>query len=454
MPGDLLQRTVRIGEGAGYGGAWIEPAVELLERGELDYLCLEGLAERTIALAQFERERDPNAGFSPLFERRMRALLAPAVQRGTKIVTNMGAANPMGAGELVTQFCREAGLTDVHVAVIEGDSVTELIRSGEWPCAETGRPIREHATDMVSANAYLGAEPLARALGEGADVVIAGRAGDAALHLACLEHAFAWSSMDYPRVAAGTLVGHLLECSAQITGGYFAEPNRKDVHGLGRVGYPIAEVSDDGSSIITKVAGSGGLVDERTCKEQAFYEVGDPAAYHTPDVIADFSEVTVHQIGPDRVRVEGARGDTRPECLKVIVGVRSGFMAEGQISYGGTGAVARARLAGEIVQERLELIGISRDEERLDIIGVNSLYGRPSRSVSEDPGEVRLRYAARVRTREDAQHIVDDFEALWIAGPAGGGGAAKSVKEVVVTYSVLVPRELIEKHVRVIKLWQ
>jgi hypothetical protein len=446
-------QQVRVGEGAGYAGAWIEPAVELLERGNLDYLCLEALAERTIALAQFERQRDPSAGFSPLFERRMRALLGPAKRTGTKIVTNMGAANPLGAAQRAMEIARELGIGDVRVAAVTGDDVRGLVADGAWTCLETGKPVREHAQTLLSANAYIGAEPLAQALRDGADVVIAGRAGDAALHLACLEHAWEWLPHDYPRVAAGTLVGHLLECSTQITGGYFADPARNAVSGLGRCGYPIAEVDDKGACVITKVAGSGGTVTERTCKEQALYEVHDPAAYITPDVIADFSGVRVKQVGADRVRVEGASGKERPATLKVIMGVRSGFIAEGQISYGGPGAVGRARLAGEMVRERLDAVGIKRQEERADIIGVDSLYGPLPDVREQDLAEARMRYAARVATREEAQAIVDDIEALWIVGPSGGGGATKAVREVVITLSTLIPRELVERQIEVVPLW-
>lgn len=448
-----MARSVRIGEGAGYAGAWIEPAVEVVERGELDYLCIEGLAERTIALAQFERERDPARGFGPMFEPRMRAVLPPAVARGTRIVTNMGAANPRGAGRRTLEIAGECGVRDLKVAVVEGDDVRELVRTGEWECLETGRPVRELGERILSANAYLGAEPLAQALRLGADVVIAGRAGDAALHLACLQDAFEWKPGDYMRMAAGTLVGHLLECATQVTGGYFAEPGFKDVAGLGRAGYPIAEVGEDGTCVITKVEGSGGLVDERTCKEQILYEVHDPEAYLVPDVVADFSHVTVRSLGKDRVRVEGARGSRRPATLKVIMGIRNGYIADGQISYGGTGALARARLAAEIMRERLGVTGIVPEELRVDLIGVDALFGTRSVAAAEPP-EVRMRFAARVGTREEAQRIADDVEALWIVGPAGGGGATKSVREVVATLSTFVPRELIERNVRVTALWE
>jgi len=449
----MPDRIVRIGEGAGYAGAWLEPAIELVEEGNLDYLCLEGLAERTIAIAQFERERDPDAGFSPFFERRMRALLPRAVRAGTKIVTNMGAANPLGAARRALAIATELGIPKVRIAAVVGDDVRGLLANGEWTCLETGKPVGEHAATMLSANAYIGAEPLAQALHEGADVVIAGRAGDAALHLACLEHAWGWTPKDFPRIAAGTLVGHLLECSTQITGGYFADPAHSAVRNLGRCGYPIAEVDERGECVITKVDGSGGAVTERTCKEQVLYEVHDPAAYVTPDVIADFSNVRVRQLASDRVRVEGAHGKERPATLKAIAGVRSGFIAEGQLSYGGPGAVGRARLAAEIVRERLDASGIVRQEERADIIGLDSLYGGRFSIYEDRIPEARMRYAARVATREEAQTIADDIEALWISGPSGGGGATKSVREVVITLSTLIPRELVERQIEVVPLW-
>src|SRR5215208_1920385 len=305
-------RTIRMGAGAGYAGDRIEPAVELAERGALDYLVFECLAERTIALAQQARMRDPGAGYDPLLAERMRAVLPLCRANGIKLVTNMGAASGLAAAEKTREVARSLAVTGLKVAAVTGDDVLEAVKAGDYRIEETGGRVADLGNRIVSANAYLGAEPIAEALAHGADVVITGRIGDPALYLGPIVHEFGWAMDDWDALGRGTLVGHLLECAGQITGGYFADPGCKDVPGLARLGFPIGEVGEDGSVVITKVAGSGGQVTPATCKEQILYEIHDPAKYVTPDVIADFSRVTVEEIGPDRVRIQGASGNPRP----------------------------------------------------------------------------------------------------------------------------------------------
>lgn len=443
-------RTIRIGEGAGYSGAWIEPAVELAEHGHLQYLCFEALAERTLALAQIEYTHHPDRGFDPFLEPRFEKVLPPALRNGVRIVTNMGSANPMGAARKVIAVARRLGIPSLRVAIVLGDDVRDIIRQGSYTAIETGENLSRAIPRMVSANAYLGAGPIVQALNTGAQVVITGRVADPALALACVRYEFGWPSEDWARIGTGTAVGHLLECSGQVTGGYFADPGYKDVVGLGHIGYPIAEVSENGDLVITKVPESGGAVTERTCKEQILYEVHDPSAYLTPDVTADFSHVTCRQIGPDRVRLSGASGKPRPETLKVSVGLRAGYIGEGQISYGGPGAYARAQLAADMIRERLAALDFSAKDVRVDFIGVNSLFGDTFLPPSGyEPLEVRLRVAARVETPEKAAQVGNTVEALWILGPSGGAGATKSVREVIQILSTLVDRRRIEPQVRV-----
>ena len=294
----------------------------------------------------------------------------------------------------------------------------------------------------MSASAYLGAGPIAEALSAGADVIITGRVADPALFLGPLVSAFGWAIDDWDRLGKGTVVGHLLECAGQVTGGYFADPGYKNVIGLARLGFPIGEVTEDGDVIITKVAGSGGAVTEATCKEQLLYEVHDPANYLQPDVVADFTKITVDEIGPDRVLVRGGTGKPKPPSLKVSIGYIDGYVGEGQISYAGPGALARARLALDIVRERLAFTGTAMSEARFDIIGVNSLHGEKL-SAAEEPYEVRIRVAARAPSLADAVRIGNEVETLYTNGPAGGGGAFKSAREVIAVASVLLPRELV-----------
>jgi hypothetical protein len=436
-------KTVRIGSGAGYSGDRIEPAVELAEKGDIRYLVFECLAERTIAIAQQAKLKDPTKGYDPLLDERMRAVLAICRRNGVKIITNMGAANPAAGAAQVRAVARAAGLTGLKIAAVSGDDVFETLKSGPYSLMETGEPVSSLANSLVSANAYLGAGPIAEALARGADVVITGRVADPALFLAPLIHEFGWAMDDWTRLGRGTVVGHLLECAGQVTGGYFADPGLKDIPGLARLGFPLAEVGEDGNAVITKVAGSGGQVTQRTCKEQLLYEIHDPAAYLTPDVVADFTGVTFAEAGPDRVRVEGGNGKPRPETLKVSVGSIDGYVGEGQISYAGPGAVARGRLALEIVAERLKLTGVETSELRFDLIGVDAIHGAIRSAGHADPYEVRVRVIGRTDSMTEAVRIGNEVETLYTNGPAGGGGAVKSAKQVIAMRSALLPRSLV-----------
>ena len=394
-------RTIRIGAGAGYSGDRIEPAVELAEKGQLDYLVFECLAERTIALAQQAKMHDPAAGFDPLLIARMKAVLPLCREEGIRIITNMGAANPAAAAQAV----RDLNLGPMRIAAVEGDDVFANFK-------EPG---------VISANAYLGAAPIVEALANGAQIVITGRVGDPALFAAPLIHEFGWRMDDWDKLGKATAIGHLLECAGQVTGGYFADPGYKDVYNLARLGFPLAIVNEAGNAVITKVQGSGGEVTVRTCTEQLLYELHDPANYYQPDVIADFSNVTLKQIAPDQVAVEGATGRQKTGQLKVSIGYRDGFIGEGQISYAGPGAAARAQLGLDIVRERFSLTGLDASELRYEIIG----------------GE-RIRVAGRTTSKESAAAIGNEVESLWVNGPAGGGGATKQVREVIAVKSALM----------------
>ena len=324
-------KIVRIGCGAGYSGDRIEPAVELAEHGRLDYLVFECLAERTLALAQRERARDDSLGYDPLLAARLTAVLPHCLSTGVTVITNMGAANPTAAAALAARLTRELGFHGVRIAAVGGDDVFDVIAGGAFTAIDSGAPFAAMADRLVAANAYLGVDPVLEALRGFARVVITGRVADPSLFLAPLIHEFGWAADDWPRLGAGTVVGHLLECAGQVTGGYFADPGRKDVANLARLGFPLAEVQEDGTAVITKVEGSGGAVTVATCTEQLLYEIHDPTAYITPDVIADFSRVRFTAAGPDRVAVAGAGGAPRPATLKVCVGYRDGFVGEGQI---------------------------------------------------------------------------------------------------------------------------
>ncbi|MBD8149434.1 DUF1446 domain-containing protein [Pseudomonas fluorescens] len=438
-------KTLRIGAGAGYSGDRIEPAVELAERGDLDYLVFECLAERTIALAQQARISDPAGGYDPLLSERMHRVL-PFVgrqpgRRRLRVITNMGAANPVAAAVEVRRIAGELGVNLKVVAVL-GDDVLSALRPEQR--LDNGQTLGALGDRLISANAYLGVEGITEALRADADVVITGRVADPSLFLAPQMFEFDWAADDWQRLGRGTLVGHLLECAGQVSGGYFADPGLKDVDDLARLGFPLAEVDADGHALITKVAGSGGQVSRATCSEQLIYEVHDPQAYLTPDVTADFSQVGFAEEGVDRVRVQGADGRARPEQLKVSVGYLDGWIGEGQMSYGGPGAVARAQLARDVVLKRLELIGVTMQDVRAELIGMDALHG-PRSDV--EPWEVRLRVAARCEDRGDAVRVGNEVETLYTNGPAGGGGASKSVRQVVAVASLLLSRDQVKPRI-------
>ena len=438
---------IRVGAGSGFGGDRIEPAVELSIHGALDYLVFECLAERTIALAQQARLRDPAAGYDRLLVERMMAVLPHCHAGGIKIISNMGAANPAGAARAIVEIARSLGLHGLRVAAVLGDDVLDAVRDAEIPLMDQAGHIRDLGTAIVSANAYLGVEPIVEALRGGADVVITGRCGDPALFTAPMVHAFGWAMDDWKRLGKATVVGHLLECSGQLTGGYFADPGYKNVPNLARLGFPWADVAEDGSAVFGKVDGSGGELSVRTCTEQLLYEVHDPSAYIQPDVVADFSTVDFTREGSDRVRVSGGTGHPRTGTLKVTIGYHDGFIGEGQISYAGSGAVNRARLALEIIEERLRIVGADIIEFRGDIIGLNGSLRGGALAFPVEPLDVRLRVAGRSKTLRDAERIGREIEATWINGPAGGGGATWSTRDVIAAASALVPRDLVRPSV-------
>ena len=437
-------KTLRMGAGAGYSGDRIPPATELAEKGGLDYLVFECLAERTIALAQLQRSQDPRLGFDGLLAARLRAVLPACVAQGIKIISNMGAANPLTAGHEVVRVARELGIKKLKVAVVLGDDVLAQIHGKDLPLMEMGSTLASLGESVISANAYIGSVGIVDALTQGADVVITGRVADPALFLAPLIHEFGWAMTDWNILGKGTLVGHLLECAGQVTGGYFADPGYRDVPDLARLGFPLAEVSSDGSAVITKVAGSGGCVTVATCASQLLYEIENPAAYLQPDVVADFSNVTLTQLSADRVQVDGATGYQRPDKLKVTVGHRDGFIGEGQISYAGLGAQPRGQLALDVLRERL--VGVKALDSRFELIGVNAIHGA-ALAANHTPYEVRARVAMRVATRLEAEHVAHEVEAMYLNGPASGGGVTQSVREVIAAASILIPREWVQTSV-------
>lgn len=447
-------RPYRIGAGAGYAGDRIDPAVDLAQRGQLDALVFECLAERTIALAQLRRRADPAQGYDPLLAARLRAVLPACLQQGTTIVTNMGAANPLAAGHAALAVARELGLPRLRVAVVLGDDVLDWVQRHDAPLLDSADTVRSLDGLLISANAYLGADALLPALAAQADLVITGRVADPSLFLAPLMQHFGWAPDDWALLGKGLAVGHLLECAAQVSGGYLADPGRVDVPDLHRVGFPLAEVQADGRAVITKLPDSGGRVDRLSCTAQLLYEVEDPAAYLQADVTGDFSQVRFTERGEDRVQVDGASGRARPEQLKVSLGYGDGFIGEGQISYAGPGAQARGELALDVLRQRLAdphlLPSLRGLEHRAELIGVNAMHGA-TLGRDREPYEVRVRLAVRCATRAQAERVGQEVEALYLNGPAAGGGVTQSVREVVAVASTLIPRTAVQPRVEILE---
>jgi hypothetical protein len=438
---DLLH----IGCAAGFSGDRLGAALpvvrSLVAHGGPAALIFETLAERTLALAQLARRDNPQRGYEPLLDELLTPILGLCLRHGIPIVSNFGAANPPAAAMRIRALARELGLPAPRIAVVSGDDVSgplcrALLRE------RLGSICDEQ--DMVCANAYLGAEPIAQALRAGAQIVVTGRVADPSLTVGPAMAHYGWAADDWLRLGPATMAGHLLECGAQVSGGYFADPGYKEVPDLHDVGFPIAQLDDYGLCTLTKAAGTGGLVSERTVKEQLLYEVHDPAAYLTPDVVADISLAQVRQTGPDQVQLRGVRGHARPTELKVNVFYPGGWFAEGEISYAGPRAEARARLAADVLRRRL---GDTLDL-RVDLIGATSVLaddaGRALAATPPGTGrDIRLRVAAAHADRASAERLGREVTALYTCGPAGGGGVRTGLRARLATQSCLLPREAV-----------
>ncbi|MFC3677975.1 acyclic terpene utilization AtuA family protein [Ferrovibrio xuzhouensis] len=441
---------VLVGCGAGFSGDRLdapEPVVRsLIAAGGPAAIMFETLGERTLALAQLAKLENPERGYEPLLERLLAPILDACLKHRVTILGNFGAANPQAAARAIRALGQRLGCRPMKIAVVSGD---DIAAAGLLPQlqAEDGTPLA--TGPVISANAYLGAAPLVEALAAGADVVVTGRVADPSLALAPFIHHHGWSLDDLPRIACGTLAGHLLECGAQVTGGYYADPGIKDVPDPHAIGFPIVEMAADGSFVVGKAGKTGGLVDRHTVTEQILYEIHDPAAYLTPDVTLDVTGVALSDQGRDRVRVTGAAGHARPERLKVTIGLDGGWLGEGEISYAGPNAVARARLALDVVRRRLGP-GLRM---RGDIIGLASVFnddaGTWLDAQTAEPDDVRLRIAVASNDRAEADRAHEEVLALYTCGPAGGGGVRGATRRRIATESGYIPRDLVRPAVEI-----
>jgi hypothetical protein len=446
-------KKIRLGSGSAYWGDMLEPAIDLIEKGELDYIGFDHLAELTMSILQRMKDKDPKKGYIPDIVPWMKAILPIAHKKGVKIITNAGGVNPEAAAEEVLKIAKDNGIEDIKIAVIKGDDVKEqvldMIANGEQLInMDTGESnIDEVADRIVAANAYIGADKIVEALQQGADVVIAGRISDNAVYVGPMMYEFGWDFSDpyWNKIGAGVTVGHVIECAENCSGGL---SNLWDkIPHPERIGFPIAEVYEDGTAIITKAEETGGLVNEWTIKEQLTYEITDPANYKMPDAIADFTSIKVEDLGQDRVRLTNMSGKPRPETLKVQIGYRDGFIGEGQAFFAWPDAFKKAQQAEKFVRDRFEIIGLKAEELYFEYLGVNTLMGSVSSKPEdqENLNEVGLRVSARTKTREEADKVRREVTHLWTMGGLGSAvGVPHSPRQVISLYPTLIPREKIK----------
>jgi hypothetical protein len=456
-------KSVRIGNAQAFWGDRADAAAEMLAlEPDLDYLTLDYLAEVSMSILAMQRERDPSAGFAQDFVEVVRSL-APYWTAGgqCRLIANAGGLNPRGCAEACKKALEEAGCRPLRIGVVTGDDVLEIVQqnpdratTGDFRNLDTGVPIAEIRDRLVTANAYLGAQPIVEALAAGADIVITGRVADPALTVAPCVHHFNWKDADLNQLGGATVAGHLIECGTQITGGISTD--WLEMPDVAHIGFPIVEVLEDGICIVTKPRGTGGAVTEMTVKEQLLYEIGDPAHYLSPDVAVSFLSLSVEDLGDDRVRVSGAKGKPRPESYKVSATYRDGFRSAGTLTIVGRDAVTKARQCGEIVLQRVRDAGFELRDSVIERLGSGDATSRviqPADSESEAFGEVVLRVAIESDTREAAECFSRELMPCITAGPQGTTGYAEGrprVHPVFRYWPCLIAREAVAPQVEML----
>jgi hypothetical protein len=449
-------KTIRIGNGQGFWGDSIDAPVNLLREGPIDYLGMDYLAEVTLSIMMRQKLKNPDLGYATDFLQFLRRVLPELQERGVRVIANAGGLNPHGCRREILAIARELGLRGVRVGVVEGDNLHprlgELIAAGHaMSNMETGEPMSQVVDQVTSANAYLGAWPVVEALNQGAQIVVCGRVTDTALTLAPMIHEFGWGPEDWDLLSAGTIAGHIVECGAQCTGGNFSR--WWEVPDLWNVGYPIVEAGEDGTFVVTKHEGTGGMVTKDTVAEQLLYEMGDPTQYIGPDVVADFTSIQLADLGSNRVQVSGIRGRRKTDTLKISASYLHGFKSTGQVTVSGPRAIDKAKLSAEIVWKRLERAGVKFEPEQKteELVGVDGCLPGILESPSNPP-EVVLRLGVLDADRSKVERFGKEIAPLVTAGPPGvtgfAGGRPKP-QEVVAYWPALLERELVERHIQV-----
>jgi len=447
-------KKVRIGAGQGFYGDTVYGALNMAKYGNVQYISFDTLAELTMAILQKDKEKDPNKGYAKDITTTLETLLTFVKEKKIKLITNAGGVNPLGARFEAERVAKKLGITGIRIGIATGDNIYPYLT--EWEAKGYLKNYDDEEVDfakikdqLLFASAYLGAKPIVEALKQGADIVLTGRTTDTAQFLAPLMYEFNWQEDDWDKLALGILVGHLMECSAQSTGGNFSG-DWWNIEDFDNIGYPLAEVYEDGRVIITKPEGTGGRVSVDTVKEQLLYEIHDPTSYITPDVIADFSQVKLTQIGPDQVEVSGVKGRPAPSTLKGVIGYKNGYLGQGTVGYSWPDALAKAKKVEEIIRKQIVRYGIEAEDVLAEYIGINSIHGALAAPIPTDElNEVYLRMAIKTKTKEEATRFGKLFPPLALNGPPFIGGLSNmsSVRELSGLWSVLLPRELVEQNI-------
>ena len=451
-----MGKVVKIGAGQGYYGDMIEPAIYMAEHSDVNYICFDTLAELTLAILQKDRQKDPTKGYPRDITKTMKSLLPYVKSKGIKLITNGGGINPQGAKDEIIRVAKELGITDLKIAVITGDDIfdrlDELQENGiSLKNYDTNEDLSKVRDKLLFANVYTGSQAIAEALRQGADIVLSGRTTDTAAYLGPLMYEFGWGAEEWDKLASGILVGHLLECSGQGAGGNFSG-DWYNIEDFANIGYPIAEVNEDGSFIVTKAEGSGGRISVDTVKEQLLYEIHDPSAYITPDVVADFTTVELMDIGKDRVSVKGTTGRPAPPTLKALMGYENGYLGQGVIGYSWPQALSKARKADEIIRKQIENFGIEALDIHTEYLGYNSLHGPLAREIDEDLiNEVFLKITIRTETKNEAAKLSKLIPPLALNGPPFIGllPGLNPTRGLLALWPTFIPREVIESNIKV-----
>jgi hypothetical protein len=451
------KEVVRVASGQGFWGDSLDAPRRQVEGGPIDYLMLDYLAEVTMSILQKQKERDPSMGYARDFVGAMESVLGTVADRGVKVIANAGGVNPPACAAAIQSVAAKAGVSDkVRVGVVTGDDllprIDDLIAGGhELRNMETGEPLSTVRDQVLSANAYIGSDPIVEALAGGANVVITGRSTATALTMAPLRYEFGWRADDYDLLAAGIIAGHIIECGAQCSGGNCLY-HWRDIPDLAHVGYPIVEARPDGTFAITKHSGTGGRISVHSVTEQLVYEMGDPHSYITPDVVADFSTIHLADDGPDRVKVFGIEGRAPTDKLKVSVAYRAGFKAVGTLVYSWPDALDKARLADRVLRQRLTDLGLSFDEILTEFVGVSSTHG-PLAGTAVDVPEVQLRVGVRGPDRASVERFTREIAPLVLNGPpsvTGFAGGRPKVEEIVAYWPALIDKSVVKTSVKVL----